>query len=227
MPEPGDHDGREGQRVEQAEYAVQRVADAPGDARDRGGGQGELRREVVNCGRGDGRAPGQVADDKASAPSTEKRPMASGQPTSVASPRVARERALDEPGDRELDRPAGGRHDDRIARPRRPSGAPASRGRITEPPASSAASAAVRSPARNVSRPSASKSAPRIATASRRVPSKARSNDAIGVARATPSIAAISGPYPSLPIGAGAMRREDLVARHDVARARRSPRTGR
>ena len=67
-------------------------------------------------------------------------------------------------------------------------------GRITDPPASIAASAAVRSPTRNVSRPSAAKSEPRIATASRRVPSKARSNEAIGVARATPSIAAISGP---------------------------------
>ena len=63
-PEPGDHDGREGQQVEQPEHAVQRVADAPGDARDRGGGQGQLRREVVRPrGRRRPRRAGLVADD--------------------------------------------------------------------------------------------------------------------------------------------------------------------
>ena len=74
----------------------------------------------------------------------------------------------------------------------------------------------------------ASKSAPRIAVASRRVPSNARSKLAIGVARATPSIAASASSTPSSPTGDGGDRGEHLVAGDDVGepRGRGDPRVG-
>ena len=168
MPKPGDDDGGERQQVEQPEHAVQRVADCA-LRRARPGRRSGPAAAARSCdrGRGGGGAAGPIADDVGvGAVRRRSRRWRRDQPTSAASPDVARERALDDAGDRELDRAGGGRDDDRRRRPRRPSGRPASAGRITEPPASIAASAAVRSPAVNVSRPSAAKSAPRIATAS-------------------------------------------------------------
>ena len=100
------------------------------------------------------------------------------------------------------------------------------RGRITAPPASSAPSAASRSPAVNASRPSAAKSAPRIATASRRVPANARSNEAIGrrarhaVDRRDLALQAV------VPDRGGGDRRQDLVAGHHLAQPGRRRRAG-
>ena len=116
--------------------------------------------------------PGRSGSRTTSAPTTPKQFVASGQPTSTASPDLAGQRLGGDAGDR------AGRRSRR--RPRRtscgrragsPSRSACDCGRITVPSASSASSAARRSPETKSSRPSASRSEPTTAAASIRTPS--------------------------------------------------------
>ena len=132
-------------------------------------------------------APGAKRTAKTSAPGDAEAVVASLQPTSIASPlRPGIDRSTI-PAIRQVELPAvGGRDARRIVADRQAERSARLAGMIVAPPASSAASAASRSPATNVSRPSAAMSAPTTAAASVRVPSKATSKVAIGLTRATP-----------------------------------------
>ncbi len=167
------------------------------------GSRASSRAAASSAGRASAEAPGANRTANESAPRTPNSAVASDQPTSTVSPALPGSVRSTMPATRRLAGAAAPTVNRIVAPSPSPSRSDWLRGRITVPPPSSPVSAEVRSPATNVSRPSARRSFPVIAAASSRMPWYAASNVAIGVTLATPGTAASVEPGPSSSIAAG------------------------